>query len=231
MNIMPRNAALVLTLLVAGCTSKAAAPAAAKAQPAAALPATSAPPAGSQMSAQVSGKVVETLTVGAEVTIGEASWMEDFESKTLNRKFERILFGSLVLPGATAGLPAGHPVIAETGPQASGSGADVPVEKALGKDGRTVAEIYASKATLKGTEIAIRGRVVKFNAGILSRNWMHLRDGSGSAEKQDNDITVTSNEVFAKGDVVLVRGRLALDKDFGAGYVYPLIIEDAKAVK
>jgi hypothetical protein len=181
-----------------------------------------------------------TLKTGSEITIGDASWMEGFESKTLNRRFERILFGSLIAPGGATGLPPGHPATVETAAAqsphvgvASGAGdvGDVRVDKAPGKDGRTAAEIYASKATLKGAEIAIRGKVVKFNAEILGRNWMHLRDGSGSPEKQDNDITVTTGEVFAKGDVVLVRGRLALDKDFGAGYVYPVILEDAKRVK
>lgn len=239
----------------------------AKAQPAeAALPA-SAPQSGNpQAGAQVTGTVAETmdaggytyvrlktasgevwaavsqatLKTGSEVTIGNASWMEGFESKTLNRRFERILFGSLIAPGEATALPPGHPAIAETAAvqaqhaRAASGAADVgevKVEKAQGKDGRTVAEIYASKATLKGTEIAIRGKVVKWNAAILGRNWMHLRDGSGSPEKQDNDLTVTTTELVAKGDVVLVRGKLALDKDFGAGYVYSVILEDAKVLK
>ena len=105
--------------------------------------------------------------------------------------------------------------------------ADVRVEKAQGKDARTVAELYASKASLKGAEVLVRGRVVKWNAEILGKNWIHLRDGSGSAEKKDNDITVTTGDVVAKGDVITVRGKVACDKDFTAGYVYPVIIEDA----
>jgi hypothetical protein len=179
------------------------------------------------------------LKAGSEVTIGNAMWMDQFESKTLNRRFDRILFGSLVAPGGGAALPPGHP--AATDPAvaqdphaglASGvSDVDVKVEKAPGKDGRTVAEIYASKATLKGAAVTVRGKVVKWNAGIMGRNWMHLRDGSGSPDKRDNDITVTTAETVAKGDVVLVRGTLALDKDFGAGYAYPVILEEAQIVK
>ncbi len=265
---MLRVAALVLPIFIAGCTGNAAAPAANSQRPAKAQPAKAgaAPSEGPQTSGQVTGTVAETmdaggytymrlktangevwaavsqasLEVGAEVTIGNANLMEGFESKTLNRRFERILFGSLIARGGAAGLPPGHPATPEAAavqaPHAGvASGAadvgDVKVDKAPGKDGRTAAEIYASKATLNGAEIAIRGKVVKFNAEILGRNWMHLRDGSGSPEKQDNDITLTTSEVFAKGDVVLVRGRLALDKDFGAGYVYPVILEDAKRVK
>lgn len=182
------------------------------------------------------------LKTGSVVTIGNAMWMDRFESKTLNRTFERILFGSLVAPGGAPTLPPGHPATAAgavaVGPAPHGGGVpdagdpvDVKVEKAPGKDGRTVAEIYSLKATLKGSEVAVRGRVVKWNAEIMGRNWIHLRDGSGSPEGPDNDITVTTTDTVAKGDVVLVRGKLALDKDFGAGYAYTVILEDAKVAK
>lgn len=172
------------------------------------------------------------LSNGAEVTIGNGNWMEGFESKTLNRRFDRILFGSLVGPGGPVTLPAGHP--ATTGAQGSAETAEAPdakVEKAPGKDARTVAEIHASMKAIKGSEVVVRGKVVKWNADILGRNWVHLRDGSGSAEKGDNDLAVTTAEIVAKGDVVTFRGKIALDKDFTAGYVYPLLLEDAKVVK
>ena len=171
------------------------------------------------------------LAKGSEITIGNAMWMENFESKTLNRKFDRILFGSVVTPGGTAGLPPGHPATTTAAALPAADQGDVKVEKATGPGARTVAEIYASKATLKGTEVLVRGKVVKFNAEIMGRNWLHLRDGSGSAEKQDNDITVTTSDMVAKGDVVTIRGKVALDQDFTAGYAYPVMIEGAKVVK
>ncbi|MBX7187131.1 MAG: nucleotide-binding protein [Vicinamibacteria bacterium] len=178
------------------------------------------------------------LKPGTEVTVGNAIWMANFESKTLNRKFDRILFGSLMGEGAAAAaLPPGHPSTSAMA-QAPASGAapaadqgDVKVEKAPGKDSKTVAEIYANKAALKGVEVVVRGRVVKFNPEIMGRNWLHLRDGSGSAEKQDNDITITTSDVVAKGDIVTLRGKVALDQDFTAGYAYPVMIEGAKVVK
>ena len=76
-----------------------------------------------------------------------------------------------------------------------------------------------------------RGRVVKFNPEIMGRNWIHLRDGSGTAEKQDNDITVTTTDVVAKGDLVTLRGKVVLDQDFTAGYAYPVMIESARVIK
>jgi hypothetical protein len=176
-----------------------------------------------------------SLKPGAEITIGNAMWMENFESKTLNRKFDHILFGTLAGGDETAALPPGHPptsgAAAPVSSQAGADQGDVKVEKAAGKDARTVAEIWAQKASLKDQEVVVRARVVKFNAEIMGRNWMHLRDGSGSAEKGDNDITVTTMEVVAKGDVVTIRGKVGVDKDFTSGYAYPVIIEEAKVVK
>jgi len=81
---------------------------------------------------------------------------------------------------------------------------------------------------LKNKDVVVRGKVVKFLGGIMGKNWMHLQDGTGSAEKGDNDITVTTDEKVSVGDVVTVKGTLAADKDFGAGYRYEVIIENAK---
>ena len=79
--------------------------------------------------------------------------------------------------------------------------------------------------------MTIRGKVVKYNGGIMGKNWLHLRDGSGKAEANDNDLTVTSQDTAAVGDVVVVKGVVRVDKDFGAGYAYPVIVEDAKIGK
>jgi hypothetical protein len=107
----------------------------------------------------------------------------------------------------------------------------IDVKKAEGASGKTVAELFAQKASLKGQEVAVRGKVVKFTAGVMGRNWIHLRDGSGSREKKDDDVTITTNDAVAVGDVVLVRGTVGLDKDFGAGYVYAVLIEGATVAK
>ena len=79
--------------------------------------------------------------------------------------------------------------------------------------------------------MSVRGKVVKYNPDIMGRNWIHLRDGSGSRDKKDDDITVTTTETAAVGEVVVVRGTVHLDRDFGAGYAYPVILEDAQITK
>jgi hypothetical protein len=104
--------------------------------------------------------------------------------------------------------------------------ANVNVEKAPG--GKTIAETWADKKDLVDKQVVVRGRIVKFLPQIMGRNWLHIRDGSGSREQANDDITVTTSDVAKVGDIVTVTGTLRVDKDFGTGYRYAVIIEDAK---
>ena len=155
------------------------------------------------------------VAVGAEVVIENPMAMDGFESKTLNRKFDRILFGTLGgQGGAAAAAPAGMPPGGGHAPRrdassrrdapgmaaqhaAAGAGpadvADVKVPKATGANAKTIAEIYGQKAQLKEKKVTVRGKVVKANSGIMGKNWFHVRDGSGTQAKGDNDITVTTD--------------------------------------
>jgi len=129
--------------------------------------------------------------------------------------------------GMEPGAMAAQHAAAAAGPEDVG---DVKVPRAAGADAHTVAEVWAQRVQLKEKSVAIRGKVVKFNENIMGKNWVHLRDGSGTAGK-DNDITVTTGDKVAVGDVVTAKGTVRVDKDFGAGYAYPVIVEDAKLSK
>jgi hypothetical protein len=61
----------------------------------------------------------------------------------------------------------------------------------------------------------------------MGKNWIHLRDGSGSPSDDTNDILVTSASETKVGDVVTVKGVIRTDKDFGSGYAYKVLIEEA----
>jgi hypothetical protein len=165
-----------------------------------------------------------SVKAGTDVTIVGISRMDGFESKTLGRTFDRIWFGALAGDG---GAMAARHAAASTAPAER----TVKVDKAAGPDGRTVAEVWADRTALKGKPVAVRGTVVKFNAGIMGTNWIHLRDGSGSATAKDNDLTVTTDAAAKVGDVVTASGAVTVDKDFGAGYAYPVILEGAKISK
>jgi hypothetical protein len=114
------------------------------------------------------------------------------------------------------------PGLAKTS-QAAEKGSAPAITKAKG--GYTVEELYAKKDELKGKKVAVRGKVVKFNGGIMGRNWAHLQDGSG--KQGADDITVTTNQNAKIGDTIIATGVMATNKDFGGGYSYEVILEEA----
>jgi len=104
---------------------------------------------------------------------------------------------------------------------------DVNVSKAVGQNAYTVAEIIDQSKSLKDKLVLVRGKVVKFSPEIMGKNWIHLRDGSGTAAAKNNDLVLTTKDQAKVGAVVTVKGILRTDKDFGHGYAYEVIIEDA----
>ncbi len=92
---------------------------------------------------------------------------------------------------------------------------------------KTVAALYKDKATLSGKTISAQGKVVKVNNGIMGRNFVHVQDGSGDAKAGNNNLVVTSKQTAAVGDQVTISGLVVLNRDFGSGYAYPLLIEEA----
>jgi hypothetical protein len=167
---------------------------------------------------------------GSSVTIENGVVMSNFFSKSLKKTFPQVLFGSLAGGSVTAGAPAGH-AMGSAYPLVPSKKLDTineaPVAKANGANARTVAEIVTKSAELKDKPVLLRAKVVKFNGGIMGKNWLHLRDGSGSAEKDTNDILATTAAEAKVGDVVTVKGIVRTDKDFGAGYAYKVMIEEA----
>ena len=167
-----------------------------------------------------------TVKKGAQVTIGNSMTMENFESKTLKRKFDKIVFGQIVDPSAK---PATTPAAMPAAP--APAAAVAPVPKATGADARTVAEVVKGKATLRDKTVLVHARVVKANLGIMGKNWLHLQDGSGAASDGTNDILVTTKDQAAVGDIVTVKGTVHTDVNLGSGYAYAVLIEDAQVRK
>lgn len=158
--------------------------------------------------------------------------MENFNSKTLSRTFPLIYFVTGVaregeaLPVASAA--SGAPALAGSHDSATAPAAAQVVEPvAPAPGGRSIADVWANRKSLSGTVVVVRGKVVKSTAEVMGRNWFHLQDGSGSAKDGTNDLTVTTSATVTVGDIVTVSGTVAIDKDFGAGYVYDVIVENA----
>ena len=164
------------------------------------------------------------VVVGHEMSFYPGAVMENFKSKTLDRTFETIIFsrGIIVQQGmGSAAGSAGH----EKGKASKDM--TIKVEKASGPDAYTVAELHEKSAGLDGKTVVFRGKVIKFTPKIMGMNWMHIQDGSGESSKGSNDITVTSQDIIAQGDIVTVKGTLHTNKDFGSGYKFAVIVEEA----
>lgn len=161
----------------------------------------------------------QAVKTGATVTIENAMQMSNFESKALHKTFASIVFGNL--QGGAGAQPHGEAMAAKA------DLAPVNVSRATGPNARTVAEVVSGARALKDKPVEVHAKVVKYNPGIMGKNWVHLQDGSGKAGDGTNDILVTTLASTKPGDVVTVSGTVRTDKDFGAGYAYKVLIEEA----
>ena len=166
--------------------------------------------------------------VGEVVAVSLDMPMQGFESKTLNRTFPLLYFVANV---ARNGQQPSSDRTPAAPAMATGHGADsaaVVVEKLQPPaGGLSIADVFTRRAALSGKSVTVRGTVVKFNVGIMDRNWLHIQDGSGTADAHNNDLTVTTDASVKVGDVVTLSGVLGTNKDFGAGYAYDAIVEKA----
>lgn len=163
------------------------------------------------------------VKTGDTLAVADAMPMNDYRSKTLNRTFDVVYFSGNVRVNGKPGIAPAAAAATPAAPKAANL-ANIP----RAPNGQTVAEILTDKNKFAGQPIAIRARVVKYNAQILGKNWLHLRDGSGG--EGTNDLTVTTNAEVKVGDLVLVTGKLTTDRDFGSGYTYAAIVENATVV-
>ncbi|MBU0945730.1 MAG: DNA-binding protein [Proteobacteria bacterium] len=193
------------------------------------------------------------VKVGDEISCNPGIAMANFTSKTLDRTFDSIIFSSGIV-GSTGGGHGGmmggddsfsSAVQAEGGSSAAqdsqaasgGSQAattpfnEVKVEKAIGENSYTIEEIFTKTKELDGKTVRIQGKVVKYSPMIMGRNWIHIQDGTGDPMNNTHDLVITSSEEVNTNDIITVEGVLAFNKDFGAGYKYVAIVEEAKTLK
>jgi hypothetical protein len=150
--------------------------------------------------------------------------MKNFESKELKKTFDSIFFVDNLskIPPVNSG-----PGIKATPQKPSIEKENLSVAPAAG--GVTIAQLFSNVDSYANKSVMIKGKVVKVNNGIMGKNWAHLQDGTSSGN--DFDLTVTTNDIVNVGDIVTFTGKISLNKDFGFGYSYKVLLEDAKAVK
>ena len=185
------------------------------------------------------------VTVGDQMSFLEGLVMKNFESKTLKRTFDSIVFSNGIIPQSkpetvkTAPKDLSVPTIPQgDGPRKNktvelGSKSAVPskgkiaVTKAKGSNAYTVEEIYKKSAKLDKKIVVVHGKVVKASTGIMKKTWIHIQDGTGSQAKGNHNLVCTTKGSANIGDIITVSGTLAKNRDFGYGYKYDVIIEDA----
>lgn len=167
-----------------------------------------------------------------EVKIGETYYydggmlMKDFESEHLNKTFDEIIFADGI---RQTELPVKKEIKnphENSNPVAS-SVEEVKIEQPKG--GTTLETIFSNKESLSGKSITVKGKVVKVNNGILEKNWVHIVDGTQFENKKS--LTVTTNELIKVGDTVTFKGKITIDKDFGYGYIYDILLEEGELIK
>jgi len=193
---------------------------------------------------------------GAKVTCESGMVMKNFNSKTLNRTFDSIIFSSGIVgekdmqahaqatnDSFSAAVKTEQSTTGRTAPPTMAIGAsggslgaitpfkEITVAKTDAPNGYTVEELFSQAKKLNGQKIALRGIVTKVSANIMGRNWIHLQDGTGDPMHNTHDIVATSSDLPKVNSEITIEGVVAAEKDFGSGYKYAVIIEEAAVQK
>ena len=162
------------------------------------------------------------IEAGATISFAGGLEMKNFESKDLQRTFETIYFVDKIVGG---GAPAPQQSVSmPNGMKPEPEKKEISIEPADG--GITIGELFTNRDSYADKTVLIKGQVTKVNRAIMDRNWVHLQDGTG--DSGGFDLTVTTQEQVNVGDVVTFEGKITLNKDFGSGYSYEVLMEQAR---
>ncbi|MCP5005168.1 MAG: DNA-binding protein [Planctomycetes bacterium] len=175
------------------------------------------------------------VSVGQDISLKPGHQMVNFTSKTLKRTFDRIIFSAGPLSGHGSSHTGGQAGIGSKNTTVH-AGEKVEVKKAAGAGDAgtnvyTVEELFQKSKRLDKKNVALRGKVMKVSVGIMGKNWIHIQDGTGDEKNNTHDLVVTTQDQPAVDDIVRVEGILYMNKDFGSGYKYDTIIEEAHISK
>ena len=161
---------------------------------------------------------VEGLKIdkGTEVRFTEELRAKNFESKSLNRVFDEIVFASNLQYRTSVPESANIALVTEL----------VKVSPYQQKDTISVAQAWKERVKLNGKNISIRGKVVKVSKNIMEKNWIHIQDGTGEGAEVGRIVFTSKDDTISVGDVVTAQGVVSADKNFGSGYVYKIIVEN-----
>lgn len=162
------------------------------------------------------------IQAGATISFAGGLEMKNFESKDLQRTFETVYFVDRIVSGGAPATGQSMSMPRPVKPELEKK--EVSIEPAEG--GITIGELFANRDSYADKTVLIKGQVTKVNRAIMDRNWVHLQDGTG--DSGGFDLTVTTDEQVNVGDVVTFEGKIKLNEDFGSGYSYEVLMEQAK---
>lgn len=174
-------------------------------------------------------------TLGTVVTVSTTLPMANYHSATLARDFAMVYFvsGYDTVGAVSPTVPAWHPAVqpGEHCPPVSAEkmATVIATRSEGGVAVKQVAQVWTDRASLAGYRVTVQGEVTKFTPGVMGRNWIHVKDGSGAAGT--DDLTVTTSGQAGVGERVVVTGTVRIDQDFGNGYRYAVLIEEANVAR
>jgi len=166
------------------------------------------------------------VAVGDKIGYDKNAIMHDFESKTLNQKFKEIIFASDVYLPQKVQKPQSMKEM--LGLSTTAPKEEKPAKPFVKKETYTIEEVHMWRKSLEGQTITLDATVYKVSHQIMKLDWTHLGDGTGDEKKLTDDLIFTSASTTIKsGDKVTATGKVIVNKDFGFGYFYKVLIQDA----
>lgn len=174
-----------------------------------------------------------------DITVGETYYYKggllktNYESKDFNRVFEKIylISGSLVAANhsstSTTTTDKNNKLLAKSKTTKAAKTPVTSISTKIDVEGSMkISELVKNAKNLEGQTIQVSGVCVKSNANIMNRNWIHLKDGS----YDDFDLVITSDTFIPEEAIITLKATVSLNKDFGAGYKYDLILENGTII-
>lgn len=173
-------------------------------------------------SAQIWAAVPKTdAQIGDFIDVPSGLPMANFHSQTLDREFELIYFVDQIVNHS-------EPSVANVTSQADNETIQQKIATRITNDEALSLEaLFADKDKLEGQTVFVTGVVVKYSAAIMGTNWLHIQDGTLNGTRS-YDLTITSDDQVAVGDVVVAEGVVTLNKNIGDGYHFEIIVENAQ---
>lgn len=167
------------------------------------------------------------VNIGDKVGYDKRTIMKQFKSKTLGETFESVIFASEVyLPQKVKKAKSMREMLG-LGNSKNASNPHQSTLPFVEKEFYLVEEVFMWRKSLQGKVVKVKGSIYKVSHQIMKRDWVHVGDGSGNEKRLTDDLVFTIPSTKVKeGDKVIATGTVRVDKDFGYGYFYKVILDN-----